>query len=213
MLTQLLQSCYSLICGSRYSSLKGLYQPFAWTGILWIPDVSGKEIEQGRKLELWTEVKTCTPESPAPSKLPFGKCIFETFLLYVSWKGRKKKQTTNWNLLNMNHSAKWCSVIFLTFKTAPVAPYQLIPLSRYSRANAHQNVVDFAAAIGNYIGSFETRQEPSTSHDTESWKTNASSTCEKTLSSNRVNYMTYNEENRKTGLYLIYSNIFYFPLF
>lgn len=70
---------------------------------------------------------------------------------------------------------------FSLLRRLQTTPRQLLPLSRYSRTNAHQNVVDFAAPTGNNTGSFETKQKLSTSHDTKTQKLNASNICEKTL--------------------------------
>lgn len=113
-LTQLLQNC--LICSSCYSSLTGLYQPFAWTSILWIPDVSSNETEKQRKLGLWAEVESSVPKSPTPCTLSTSKCIFGTFQFSFSWKGKKEP---NQKLKPSKQTTKWCSVIFLTFETAP----------------------------------------------------------------------------------------------
>lgn len=185
-LTQLLQNC--LICSSCYSSLMGLYQPFAWTSILWIPDVSGNETEKQRKLRLWAEVETCVPKSPTPCTLSTSKCIFGTFQFSFSWKGKKEP---NQKLKPSKQTTVQSDAVssFSLLRQLQTTPCQLLPLSRYSRANAHQNVVNFAAAIGNNIGSFATEQGSSTSHDTKSWKPNASNICEKTLS--RKNHVYY----------------------
>lgn len=95
---------------------------------------------------------------------------------------------------------------FSLLRQLQTTPCQLLPLSRYSRANAHQNVVDFAAAIGNNIGSFERKQESSTSHDTKSWKLNASNIREKTLSRKT---QVYDVWRIKTDLFMYFR---YFPL-
>lgn len=136
------------------------YQSFSLAGILCIPDVSGKETEKERMLGPGAELETCSLQH----HLNFPSA--NIFLKHLSFLSHRMKKKTP-NLSNVKHGAKWCSVIFLTLKTAP---YQLVPFSMHSRANAHQNVIDFAAAIAKNRGSFETRQEPSTSFVSENRK-------------------------------------------
>lgn len=45
--------------------------------------------------------------------------VFLKHFRFLSHGKEKKNQSRNANLPNTNHSAKWCSVIFLTFETAP----------------------------------------------------------------------------------------------
>lgn len=177
-LTQLLQNC--LICSSCHSSLNGLYKPFVWTSILWTPHVSGNETEKQRKLRLRTEVETCVPKPPTPSKLSTSKCIFKHFSFLSHGKKNTKPEIQTFQKQTTVQSDAVSS--FSLLRQLQTTPCQLLPLSRHSRANAHHNVVDFAAPTGNNISSFETKQELSTSHDTRSWKPNVSNISEKTLS-------------------------------
>lgn len=94
----------------------------------------------------------------------------------------KPTNKTNSKYVSMIHSAKWCIVTFLTFKTAPVTPYLLQDVAEEMLTR----LVTLSPLLGKNIGSFEKRQEPGTPHDTESWKINAS----KILSTNRAKYIT-----------------------
>lgn len=125
---------------------------------LWIPRVSGKETGKQRKFGFWAEVETCVLNSPIPSKLSTSKCIFDTLVFFLMERKEKNKPETQ-TFQTPTTVQRDAVSSFSLLRQLQTTPCQLLPLSRYSRANAHQHVAGFPVPIGNNTGSFETKQE------------------------------------------------------
>lgn len=123
-------------------------------------------------------LKLACQSHPPHSKLSTSKCILKHFSFLSHGKKNTKPEIQTFQTRTTVQSDAVSS--FSLLRQLQTTPCQLLPLSRYSRANAHHSVVDFAAPIGNNISSFETKQELSTSHDTRSQKPNVSNISEKT---------------------------------